>query len=58
MEDVQELKTRLAKLNTANRPFYEQCQLVCSPSPHTLHKQDSECPKYFRDIENAILKRN
>ena len=33
MEDVQELKTRLAKLNTANRPFYEQCQLVCSPSP-------------------------
>ncbi|PVH71787.1 hypothetical protein DL98DRAFT_613085 [Cadophora sp. DSE1049] len=27
MEDVQELKTRLAKLNTANRPFYEQCKL-------------------------------
>ncbi|KAH7409732.1 SNF2 family N-terminal domain-containing protein [Cadophora sp. MPI-SDFR-AT-0126] len=27
MEDVQELKTRLAKLNTANKPFYEQCEL-------------------------------
>ncbi|KAK0112612.1 hypothetical protein ONS95_014355 [Cadophora gregata] len=27
MEDVQELKTRMTKIKTANRPFYEQCQL-------------------------------
>ena len=45
MEDLQELKTRLAKLNTANRPFYEQCQLVCTPFPDTLQNQETERPK-------------
>lgn len=54
MEDVQELKSRLAKLNTANRPFYEQCQLVCPLPPYPANP-NFECPKYFRDIDNIIL---
>jgi hypothetical protein len=30
LEDVDEMKSKMKKLRTTSRPFYEQCRIVCA----------------------------